>query len=97
VIIGDRSLRFSRNEYKLMQLLFTHRVVKEALLAQTLALPEKEKATSKTIAKYVNTLRSKLSPNGVGVGCVHGYGYMLLSEKEHAQKDLIKNKAARIT
>ena len=87
VVIENRSLRFSRNEYKLMRLLLTRRVVRETLLLQTLTLPEKDRPTSKLIAKYINSLRNKLASNGIHIGCVHGYGYMLLSEEE-ASADL---------
>ena len=80
VIIENRSLHFSRNEFKLMHLLLTYQIVKETMLLAVFAFPEKDKAVARYLAKYINRIRNKLASHEIKIRCVHGHGYMLISE-----------------
>ncbi len=78
VVIDNRVVPFTPTEYKIMRLLLTYVVVKEAALLAALALQDTDDAAAKLITKYVNKIRNKLIPYGMSIHRVHSYGYMLL-------------------
>ena len=65
-------------EYKIMKLLLHQKPVTDLVLTQELFNCSPDKDTKYNLRKYIEHLREKIEPMGLGIPRVQGYGYLLV-------------------
>jgi DNA-binding response OmpR family regulator len=77
VIVNDRALYFSRDQYTLLKLLLSEPEVHDRMFCRDLYQQDADSANRTSLRKSISKIRAQLRSHGLDIKRIYSYGYRL--------------------